>query len=157
MERNVKQFLFSSVLIFLVAQAFAAANPQANNSSQPIILLGEMNDKSPDAESYQPKAFPASKVIQGQQAISAAYDQKQEEIAEEEEYFDVMDMYGEPFGYGGYGNIYDEGPGLMMPIAPVIPITQSNTNFSDNNDNSQPKIISSYESQLPNGDILFKQ
>lgn len=157
MERNVKQFLFSSVLIFLVAQAFAAANPQASNSSQPIILLGEMNDKSPDAESYESKILATHKVIQEQQAISDVYDQRQAEIAEEEEYFDGMDMYGDPFGYDGYDNMYDEGPGLMMPIAPVIPITQSNTNFSDNNDNSQPKIISSYESQLPNGDILFKQ
>lgn len=153
----MKQVLFFNVLIFLVVQTFAAGNPLANNNSQPIILLGEMNDKSPGAELYESKVFPAAKVIKEQQAISAVYDQRQREIEEEEEYFDGMDMYGEPFGYGGYGNIYDEGPGLMMPIAPVIPITQSNTNFSDNNDNSQPKIISSYESQLPNGDILFKQ
>ena len=157
MERNVKQFLFFNVLIFLVVQTFAATNPQASNSNQPIILLGEMNDKSPGAESYESKILATHKVIQEQQAISAAYDQKQEEIAEEEEYFDGMDMYGEPFGYGGYGNIYDEGPGLMMPIAPIIPITQSNSSFSDNDTNQQPKMISSYESQLPNGDILFKQ
>lgn len=157
MESNVKQFLFFSALTFLTINVFAATNSQAN-SSQPIILLGEMNDKSPGAESYEPKVFPASKVIKEQQAISAVYDQRQAEIAAEEAYFDDMDMYDGPFGYGGYGNIYDEGPGLMMPIAPVIPITQSNSSFSDNDStNQQPQMISSYESQLPNGDILFKQ
>lgn len=152
MESKVKQFLFFCMLIFLTINIFAAANPQANNS-QPIVLLGEMNDKSPGAESYESKILATPKVIQEQQAISAAYDQKQMKIEEEEEYFDGMDMYGEPFGgYGGYGDMYD-GPGLMMPIAPVIPITQSNNDST----NQKPEIISTYESQLPNGDILFKQ
>ena len=49
------------------------------------------------AESYEPKVFPASKVIKEQQAISAVYDQKQAEIAAEEAYFDDMDMYDGPF------------------------------------------------------------
>lgn len=149
MESNVKQSLFFSMLIFLTINIFAATTPQVSNSSQPIILLGEMNDKSPDAESYESKAFPASKVIKEQQAISDVYDQRQAEIAAEEAYFDDMDMYGGPFGgYGGYDDMYG-GPGLIMPIAPVIPITQSNNDST----NQKPEIISTYESQLPNGDI----
>ena len=99
----MKQFIFLSLLVLLITQAFAVSNSQAsnnssqasNNSSQPIILLGEINDQSPGAESYESKVPPPiNKALQEQNAISAAYDQKQEEIAEEEDYFDEMNDFG---------------------------------------------------------------
>ena len=149
----MKQFIFLSLLVLLITQAFAVSNSQAsNNSSQPIILLGEINDQSLGAESYESKVPPPiNKALQEQNAISAAYDQKQEEIAEEEDYFDEMNdfgMFGEPFG--GYGDMY-AGPSIMIPIVPV------NNSSSINYVKPKPKLNSDYESQLPNGDIIFKQ
>lgn len=149
----MKQFIFLSLLVLLIAQAFAVSNSQASNSSsQPIILLGEINDQSPSAESYESKVPPPiNKSLQEQNAISAAYDQKQEEIAEEEDYFDEMNdfgMFGEPFG--GYGDMY-AGPSMMIPIVPV------NNNLNIDYVKPKPKLNSDYESQLPNGDIIFKQ
>ena len=150
----MKQLIFLSLLVLLSTQTFAASNTQANStSSPPIILLGEINDQSPGAESYEPRVPPPiNKVLQEQSAISAAYDQKQEEITEEEDYFDEMNdfgMFGEPFG--GYGDMYDAGPSMMIPIVPV------NNSSSINYVKPKPKLNENYESQLPNGDIIFKQ
>ena len=149
----MKQLIFLNLLMLLSTQTFAASNIQANsNSSPPIILLGEINDQSPGAESYESKVPPPiNKVLQEQNTISAAYDQKQEEITEEEDYFDEMNdfgMFGEPFG--GYGDMY-AGPSMMIPIAPV------NNSSSINYVKPKPKLNKNYESQLPNGDIIFKQ
>lgn len=148
----MKQFIFLSLLVLLITQTFAVSNSQAsNNSSQPIILLGEINDQSVGAESYI-HHVPAKlkQAIQEQSKISATYDQKQQEIEEEEdEEFDDMGMgygmFGDP--YGGYG--FDS-----MYAAPtmVIPITNTNDMV-----NQKPSINPVYESQLKNGDILFKQ
>lgn len=147
----MKQFIFLSLLVLLITQTFAASNTQAsNNSSQPIILLGEINDQSPGAGSYAPRVPPPiNKALQEQNAISAIYDQKQEEIAEEEDFDEMNDfgMFGEPFG--GYGDMY-AGPSMMIPIVPV------NNNSSSIN-YVKPKLNENYESQLPNGDIMFKQ
>ena len=149
----MKQLIFLNLLMLLSTQTFAASNIQANsNSSPPIILLGEINDQSPGAESYESKVPPPiNKVLQEQNTISAAYDQKQEEITEEEDYFDEMNdfgMFGEPFV--GYGDMY-AGPSMMIPIAPV------NNSSSINYVKPKPKLNKNYESQLPNGDIIFKQ
>ncbi len=150
----MKQLIFLNLLMLLSTQTFAASNTQTSNnsSSQPIILLGEINDQSPGAESYEPRVPPPiNKLLQEQNTISAAYDQKQEEITEEEDYFDEMNdfgMFGEPFG--GYGDMY-AGPSMMIPIAPV------NNSSSINYVKPKPKLNKNYESQLPNGDIIFKQ
>ena len=149
----MKQLIFLNLLMLLSTQTFAASNTQANsNSSPPIILLGEINDQSPGTESYEPRVPPPiNKVLQEQNAISAAYNQKQEEITEEEDYFDEMNdfgMFGEPFV--GYGDMY-AGPSMMIPIAPV------NNSSSINYVKPKPKLNKNYESQLPNGDIIFKQ
>ena len=149
----MKQLIFLNLLMLLSTQTFAASNTQANsNSSPPIILLGEINDQSPGTESYEPRVPPPiNKVLQEQNAISAAYNQKQEEITEEEDYFDEMNdfgMFGEPFG--GYGDMY-AGPSMMISIAPV------NNSSSINYVKPKPKLNKNYESQLPNGDIIFKQ
>ena len=140
--------------MFLIPATIASTNTPVSNSSQPIILLGEMNAQSPAAESYEPKVQPTLKLLQEQNAISAAYDQKQDEIAAEEEYFYGMDfgMYDGSFGdeggmYNGYPEYYG-GPGITIPLG---------QNRSENSANQPPKELSSYESQLPNGDIVFKQ
>lgn len=149
----MKQFIFLSLLVLLITQTFAASNTQAsNNSSQPIILLGEINDQSPGAGSYAPRVPPPiNKALQEQNAISAIYDQKQEKIAEEEDFDEMNDfgMFGEPFG--GYGDMY-EGSSMMIPIVPV-----NNNSSSINYVKPKPKLNENYESQLPNGDIIFKQ
>ena len=148
----MKQFIFLSLLVLLITQTFAASNTQAsNNSSQPIILLGEINDQSPGAESYEPRVPPPiNKLLQEQNTISAAYDAQQEEIIDEEDYSAEMNlrMIGEPFGC--YGTMY-AGPSMMIPIAPV------NNSSSINYVKPKPKLNKNYESQLPNGDIIFKQ
>lgn len=87
--------------------------------------------------------------IQEQNKISNQYDQKQAEIeAEEEEYFDELDGFdGGFYPYGMYGVPYMDAPVAVVPIN--ITTNQSAP--------SKPKMIDYYESQLPNGDILFKQ
>ena len=148
----MKKFILICALMSLVIKSFAVSNNQESNNNQPIIVLGEMNDQSAGAESYIHQA-PAKlkQVIQEQSKISAAYDQKQQEIVEEEDYFDDMNMgygmFGEPFGGYGFNNM-DVGPSIVIPI--------SSTN-SNNSTNQKPPINPLYESQLKNGDILFKQ
>lgn len=152
----MKQFLLSSILLLLITQVIAVSNPQTESSSQPIILLGEINDQSIGAESYVPKLQPTPKFIQQQNAISNEYNQKQEAIAEEEEYMAEMEfgMFDGPFwGDDGMYNSYPDmfaGPGIMIPI-------RNNNNNSNNSSTTKPKMIGYYESQLQNGDILFKQ
>nr|MBP9768487.1 hypothetical protein [Burkholderiales bacterium] len=71
----MKQLIFLNLLMLLSTQTFAASNTQTSNnsSSQPIILLGEINDQSPGAESYEPRVPPPiNKLLQEQNTISAA-------------------------------------------------------------------------------------
>lgn len=78
--------------------------------------------------------------IRAQSAISDQYDQRQEEIAAEEDYMDGIGdgMYGYPFMY--------------MPPVPVYsqPIT-------NNTQTTSPQMVSYYESQMSNGDVVFNQ
>lgn len=156
MELSVKQFLLASILVLYFTTIFAATNTGMNNSSQPVVLLSEMNDQSPNAESYIPKVQPTPQFIQDQNAISAKYNQKQEEIAEQEEYFDEMEfgMFGDP--YWGNGGMFGADPYMYGPSV-MIPTNINNSNNSNNYNKPKPKMIDYYESQLPNGDILFKQ
>lgn len=140
-------------LMLLIIKSFAVSNNSESNNSQPIIVLGEINDQSAGAESYiQQTPSKLKQAIQEQSKISATYDQKQQEIAEEEDYYfdDIgmgYGMFGEPFGGYGFDNMYD-GPSMVIPIN----ITNSNSTT-----NQKPPINHLYESQLQNGDILFKQ
>lgn len=143
----MKRRVLFNMLTLLIVKSFALAD------TQPIILLGEINDQSPGAESYSPQVPSKLKqAIKEQSNISATYDQKQEEIAEEEDSFDDMGMgygmFGEPFGGYGFGDMYPT-PSVIIPI--------NNNQNTSTNANQQPKVNKSYESQLPNGDILFKQ
>lgn len=149
----MKKFILFCALMSLLMKSFAGANNQESSNNQPVIMLGEINDQSVGAESYISQVPNALKqAIQEQSKISAAYDQRQEEIAEEEDYYlsntDMgYGMFDGPFGGYGIDGMY-AGPSVVIPI--------SNTN-SNNNANQPPPINHLYESQLQNGDIVFKQ
>lgn len=137
----------------MTTSSFAISNaPTSSNSNQPIVVWGELNDKSAAIESIAPKLQPTPQFIQQQNAISNEYNQKQQAIAEEEEYMADMefDMFDGPYWgddmYDGYTDVF-AGPGV------IIPIGKSN----DSTTPSKPKMIGYYESQLQNGDIIFKQ
>lgn len=91
--------LFYMVLLCLANASFAAGNSTVAESPPIVLLAGISGDVVLN------KNQPQDNVVNEQAKISAAYNQRQQEIEEEEDSFD--DMYGDGFYggglYGGFG------------------------------------------------------
>jgi hypothetical protein len=83
------------VLLCTIANASFAAGNSTVAESPPIVLLAGIS-----GDVVINKNQPQDNVVNEQSKISAAYDQRQQQIEEEEDSFD--DMYGGGF-YGGFG------------------------------------------------------
>lgn len=89
--RNIN-YLLCAMLLCLANASFAVGNSTATESPPIVLLAGISGDVV--LNNNQPQ----DNVVNEQAKISAAYDQRQQEIQEEEDSFD--DMYGGGF-YGG--------------------------------------------------------